>query len=77
MWAQLVSARVDSERDAELRALLEQLKSIEQPGSGWVRSTMMRDQSDPEKVLLLVVFEDEEKARAREADPRREEGSRR
>jgi hypothetical protein len=34
----------------------------------------MRDQNDPARVYMLVVFESEEKARARENDPRREEG---
>jgi len=34
----------------------------------------MRDQKDPSKVYLLVVFESEEQARARENDPRRQDG---
>jgi hypothetical protein len=34
----------------------------------------MQDQKDSGRVLVLVVFESEEKARAREADPRRQEG---
>jgi len=34
----------------------------------------MKDQKDPGKVCMLVVFESEEKARAREHDPRRQEG---
>ena len=34
---------------------------------------MMHDQSDPDRVFTLVVFESEEKARAREEDPRRQE----
>jgi len=33
----------------------------------------MRDQADPSRILTLVVFESEEKARAREQDPRRAE----
>ena len=53
--------------------LLEQLRAVEQPGSGLVRSTAMRDQNDPSRVYMLVVFESEEKARARENDPRRKE----
>ena len=40
----------------------------------FLRSTTMRDQKDPNRVLTLVVFESEEKARARENDPRRQEG---
>jgi hypothetical protein len=34
----------------------------------------MHDQKDPSQVYTLVVFESEEKARAREQDPRRQEG---
>jgi hypothetical protein len=33
----------------------------------------MHDQKDPRQVYALVVFESEEKARAREQDPRRQE----
>lgn len=49
-------------------------RAVEQPGSGLVRSTLMRDQKDPSQAYLLVVFESEAKARAREQDPRRQEG---
>jgi hypothetical protein len=34
----------------------------------------MRDEADPSQVYMLVVFESEEKARARENDQRRQEG---
>jgi hypothetical protein len=34
----------------------------------------MRDEKDPSHVYMLVVFESEEKARARENDQRRQEG---
>jgi hypothetical protein len=34
----------------------------------------MRNQKDPHSIYMLVVFESEEKARARERDPRRQEG---
>jgi heme-degrading monooxygenase HmoA len=53
--------------------LVEQLRATEQPGSGLVRSLAMQDQKDPSRVFMLVVFESEERARARENDPRREE----
>ncbi len=33
----------------------------------------MRDQKDPSKVYMLVVFENEEAARTRENDPRRQD----
>ncbi len=35
---------------------------------------MTRDLRDPTRVVTFVVFESEEKARAREIDPRRKEG---
>ena len=74
MWAQLIKARLKPGKDmAEATA---QLRAAEQPGSGLVRSTAMRDQKDPDQVYFLVVFESEEKARERERDPRREEGLR-
>jgi hypothetical protein len=44
-------------------------------GAGWLRSTALLDQNDPSRVYLLVLFESEEQARAREKDPRREEVS--
>lgn len=74
MWAQLSSIRVkEGQVDAVGRAM-EQLRTFEQPDSGLLRTLVMQDQKDPSHVFVLVVFESEEKARAREADPRREEG---
>ncbi len=73
MWAQLITTRLKPGREADLPVLLEQLRAVEQPGSGLVRSTAMRDQNDPSRVYMLVVFESEEKARARENDPRRKD----
>jgi len=74
MWAQLITTRLKPGREADLSKLIEQLRATEQPGSGLVRSTAMRDQNDPSRVYMVVVFESEEKARARENDPRRTEG---
>ncbi len=74
MWAQLITARLKPGKEKDLPDLVEQLRATEQPGSGLVRSTAMQDQKDPSRVFMLVVFESEEKARAREGDPRREEG---
>src|SRR5579864_2704968 len=74
MWAQLITTRLKSGREADLPKLVDQLRAIEQPGSGLVRSTAMQDQNDPSRVFMLVVFESEEKARAREQDERRQEG---
>ena len=73
MWAQLITTRLKPGREGDLPVLLEQLRAVEQTGSGLVRSTAMRDQKDPSQVYMLVVFESEEKARARENDPRRKE----
>ena len=71
MRAQLITMRVQpgngtAEPDNQLRA-------AEQPGSGLVRTLVMHDQKDPSQVYTLVVFESEDKARAREQDPRRQE----
>jgi hypothetical protein len=49
-------------------------RAAEQPGSGLVREMFLRDQKDPDQAYILAVFESEEKARAREQDPRRQEG---
>ena len=72
MWAQLMSFRVKPGKDtARLR---EQLQAVEQPGSGLLRTMIMQDQKDRDQFYTVVVFESEEKARARERDPRRQEG---
>jgi quinol monooxygenase YgiN len=73
MWAQLITMRMKDGEDAGLSKVMAQLRDIEQPDSGLVRSTMFRDQHDPSRVMTLVVFESEEHARARESDPRRQE----
>ncbi|HLM94826.1 MAG TPA: hypothetical protein VK283_00840 [Acidimicrobiales bacterium] len=74
MWAQLITTRLKPGREGDLPRLVEQLRAVEQPGSGLVRSIAMKDQNDPSRVYMLAVFESEEKARARESDPRRQEG---
>ena len=76
MWAQLIRWRLKPGHEAELEQLHRLLEAAEQPGSGLVRTTVMRDQNDPNALYTLVIFESEEKARAREQDPRREEGLR-
>jgi hypothetical protein len=71
MWAQLIKMRLKPDKDtAELD---QQIRAAEQPGSGLVRTLVMHDQKDPSQLYALVVFESEEKARAREQDPRRRE----
>jgi quinol monooxygenase YgiN len=74
MWAQIIKTRVKPGKEDEVAGLLEQLRAVEQPDSGLLRTTAMRDQHDPSQLYLMVVFESEEKARAREQDPRRQEG---
>ena len=71
MWAQLIRIRLKPGKDPA--EVTEQIRAAEQPGSGLVRTLVMRDQTDPDRVYTLVVFESEEKARAREQDPRRSE----
>jgi quinol monooxygenase YgiN len=74
MWAQLQKVVTKPDREAELLDVFEQLQAIEQPESGLLRTLVMRSQTDPSLVYVLVLFESEEKARAREHDPRRVEG---
>jgi len=71
---QIIRTRLKPGKDAELVGVMDQLKAIEQPDSGLVRSVAARDQKDPSTVYMIVTFESEAKARAREADPRRQEG---
>jgi len=73
MWAQLIIMRLKPGKEGDLPRLYEQLRAAEQPGSGLLRTTAARDQKDPSRVYNFVIFESEEKARAREQDPRRQE----
>lgn len=74
MWMQIIKTRLKAGKEAELTGLMDQLKAIEQPGSGLIRSTLTRDQKDPNVIYTIVTFESEEKARAREQDERRQDG---
>jgi heme-degrading monooxygenase HmoA len=74
MWAQLITMRLKDGGEGGLSSVMQQLREIEQPDSGLMRTTVFRDQHDPSRVMTLVVFDSEERARAREADPRRQEG---
>jgi hypothetical protein len=71
MWAQLITMRLKPDKDTS--ELDNQIRAAEQPGSGLVRTLVMHDQTDPSQVYALAVFESEDKARAREQDPRRQE----
>ena len=68
-----IITRLKPGKEGDLTRLIAQLQEAEQPGSGLVRAMAMLDQNDPSRVYMLVVFESEEKARARENDPRRQE----
>ena len=72
MWAQLMRWQLKPGKNTA--GLREQLQALEQPGSGLLRTMIMQDQKNPDQFWTLVVFESEEKARARELDPRRQEG---
>jgi quinol monooxygenase YgiN len=74
VWAQLQKVNTKPDMEAELLGVFEQLHAIEQADSGLVKTMVMRSQADPTLLYALVVFESEEKARAREQDPRRQEG---
>ncbi len=74
MWAQLSTVRVKEGKADAVDKAMEELRAFEQPDSGLLRTIVMQDQKDPARLLVLVVFESEEKARARENDPRRQEG---
>ncbi len=73
MWAQLSSVRVKEGTAEVVGRAMEHLRTFEQPESGLLRTIVMQDQKDPARVFVLVVFESEEKARAREQDPARQE----
>jgi quinol monooxygenase YgiN len=74
MWAQLIKMSLRPGHEQDLESLFGMLHASEQPDSGLLRTITMRDQADPSQIHTLVLFESEEKARAREADPRRGEG---
>lgn len=74
MWAQLQRVSSKPEKEAELLDVFEQLHAIEQADSGLTKTMVMRSQADPTLVFVLVVFDSEETARAREQDPRRQQG---
>ncbi|HLJ69268.1 MAG TPA: ester cyclase [Chloroflexota bacterium] len=74
MWAQLIKSRLRPGKEELLGRITDALEATEQSGSGLVRSTAFRDQNDPSVIYYLPVFESEAEARARENDPRRQEG---
>jgi heme-degrading monooxygenase HmoA len=73
MWAQVQRVSTSPEKEAQVLEVFEQLRAIEQEDSGLLQTLVMRSQKDPAEVFVVVVFESEEKARARDKDPRRQE----
>jgi quinol monooxygenase YgiN len=73
MWAQLIKMRLRDDGDHDVADVMAKVQAAEQADSGLLRTITMRDQADPNAVYTLVVFENEEKARLREQDPRRAE----
>lgn len=73
MWAQLITMRLAEGREDELQEVMDGIEAAEQAGSGLLHSFALTEQGDPRQVHVLVVFESEEKARARENDPERQE----
>ncbi len=71
MFGQLMSMRVKTDRLGDLPRMFDLLEQAEQPDSGLVRTVVLHDRADPTRLYTVVVFESEEKARARESDPRR------
>jgi quinol monooxygenase YgiN len=74
MWIQIITGRLKSGREAAFVGLIDKLAAIEQPDSGLVREVVTRSQKDPAVVYVIATFDSEDAARAREADPRRQEG---
>ena len=73
MWAQLMTMRLKPGKEGDLAKVYAQLRATEQPGSGLVRTIALKDDKDPSRVYTFVMFESEEKARARELDESRQE----
>ena len=74
MWAQLIRTRLAEGRgDEDLERLEDAVRTLETPGNGWLRTTMGRDQADPNECYIFVLFESEDAARAREQAPGRDE----
>lgn len=72
MWAQIIKTQLKAGRDGDYVDLMKHFQAAEKPNSGLVHSYAARDQGNPDTVYMIVVFESEEKARVREADPERQ-----
>jgi heme-degrading monooxygenase HmoA len=73
MWAQMQRVRTTPDSEEELLQIFEQLRAIEQEDSGLLQTLVLRSETNPTEMFVVVVFESQEQARAREEDPRRQE----
>lgn len=73
MWVQVISIQVKPGKDID--DVIATLKAGELPGSGLIRELFVQDQKEPDRYAVIAMFESEEAARAREADPRRADTS--
>jgi quinol monooxygenase YgiN len=74
MWIQIIKGRLKEGKESDFVGLMDKLMEIEQPGSGLINEVVTRSQKDPDVVYVIATFDSEDAARAREADPRRQEG---
>ena len=54
MWPQIIKTHVQADSDHRVGELVEQLRSIEQPDPGLLRSTAIIDRNDPITLYLMV-----------------------
>jgi quinol monooxygenase YgiN len=74
MWAQIIKVRLKPGAEDRIGEVGAAIRAAEQRDSGLLRTTVLRDQADPAVINMIVVFESEAHARAREEDERRAEG---
>jgi antibiotic biosynthesis monooxygenase (ABM) superfamily enzyme len=74
MWVQIIKGRLKTGKEADFLEIMDKILALEQPGSGLIREVVTRSQKDPDVVYVIATFDSQEAARAREADPRRQEG---
>jgi quinol monooxygenase YgiN len=70
MWAQLIKARIKPGQEEAFRQTYDEMLDHEREHpTGMVRNYSFRSLKDPGVLYGLIIFESEEKARARERDP--------
>lgn len=73
MWAQMISVSLTPGREDELERISQMVNDVEPADSGLLLQLALRAEDDPTEAYFLIICESEEKARAREADPERNE----